>query len=1435
MHQTKAHWPLSRRTPKIRKRTRCTIFAIAFLLANYVALNTVILAWTRDDVYSERGQDWKLGPHELLMFPQDINRESTPLLQSPRAFMPDASVRNLSTETTSDSGVLSFGFVMRDFARRVLSRHISSSNVLVIAPDATRAAQDGIRRLNHPTERRDNNTSWEDIQNTDARSPYSIGGTFLLHAAVEGHDLHAIDYGVDKDGSIVQWNQTLDDWWLSFEHPGRSSGGARKWSSSKGIPKWIIAAIFDHFHPNKLEAVDQVWVGAERFLRESTITYVVVAMQSRKLRATYEFGGLVAAKALLDHRYKLQVLQLSHYHTDAGHEAWTEEKYGPNAFLKSLDKVQELLRWGADTAARYENGIKNNVFTAYIFATQGLDLAMPSNRIFIDDNSRVIGKESTLQINLYKPLQFKNCPQANMEPKLDIAFGELLGETSIIVSIPMPNATSQVRHYHPRASPDLGFTYQYTKPEDQFLGPRPEEVVLWVSNDDFNKAETACARFSDYSKCITRVIEKNVESKAEDWGQRETVPNVLLIMIDPISRPHFHRTMSRTAKALHTMGFVHFGNYTAIGPNSGKNQAALYSGMLLADRDGIKKGTEEGKWLWDRLRDHGYITLKAEDGCVENSNMLKSLDPNTTHGHDLTQLFCFDFDRPNCLGPDLAARHLIQYGQDFIAKYENRRTHLDPSLRWAAFLHFIDTHEDTMVLSSMLDSEISSFISSLASLASLDNTVVILTSDHGLHYGPYYQSRSGRREATQPLLYIRLPSSIEYRKNMKVFTKNAEAWTTAFDVHETLLALTFPNDLGGTRQGLSLFNPFPEHRMSCIGSKDIPSTYCALHQKFDSTDSQPYHGCTKMPRPPNILSFYSDLPASKRSTFPLDCTPISNKTGSVASFSSRCQCATSHRGWYRCGEHPWGPDQVHSKRNPEEYFALVKCRGQKMSVDTRVKPNEELLSEIRQRKLSKSSTSPPNVVFIEVDSVSVAYADRHLPQTRAFLKRYKMRKSPSGEIECNNGVCSPEFKYFSLNGPNSVANQIAALSGCVVNRFNQRCFSSKVKVHVDKCSRAGMYTSLEGVCLACPQGSFLVDPLSTCKSDVETDCCTRDFPAINSSRTCQDPSRHEFGLQLFRRGPRRHATFCQTNEQDTDNVLESPWLFDVAKRIGYVTFFGDEFCYTGSPFVAQNNIFPLSPDYELQKLYCRLKESRQYNFSALGPRLCASQRTGSGIKPMNPGFDLIREIWQVQELNGIPKFIYLNAMAAHDYDSNWIKMVAVADEYDKQLAEFLYGMVNHESFSNTIIVVRSDHGLQGGPMTMEYAMQVEHREPWTQLLLPQALVGQSLESLFVNQDRIATGHDLYHSLQKLMMVGLPNTEKSKHQSSIPAWSYNLLRDIVPATRTCKDAKVPEQFCLCEEQVEYRPPSLGVCNPFDQYGDLFCPEHDDVLLPDVLEV
>lgn len=380
-------------------------------------------------------------------------------------------------------------------------------------------------------------------------------------------------------------------------------------------------------------------------------------------------------------------------------------------------------------------------------------------------------------------------------------------------------------------------------------------------------SEAACVKTMDGpSQCITRVLEGD-ESTANDVDGR---PNILLILLDPMSRSHFRRVMPKTADAIHDAEFIEFTKYTAVGPNSGPNQAALYSGVPLSRRDGIDPNLNGEEWLWDRLRASGYVTLKAEDGCIENSNMIQSLKPNTTHGGSLQGLFCFDaFSRPNCIGPDLASTLLFNYGEQFVTAYEKRRQETNPLLRWAAFLHLVDSHEDTMILAASVDQGLSEFIRRIKAMGCFNDTLLILTSDHGLHYGPFFQSEVGRREATEPLLHIRIPDTVRKTLDMNVLRENSNLWTTPFDLHETLLDLTRTSKRGSKtrRRGRSLTKPLPDSRKLCSGSDAlIPSKYCDL-QVADAPGivamSNSFHS-------PMVNSFFLDIPRHHRPTLKLD-------------------------------------------------------------------------------------------------------------------------------------------------------------------------------------------------------------------------------------------------------------------------------------------------------------------------------------------------------------------------------------------------------------------------------------------------------------------------------------------------------------------------------------------------------------------------------------
>lgn len=160
--------------------------------------------------------------------------------------------------------------------------------------------------------------------------------------------------------------------------------------------------------------------------------------------------------------------------------------------------------------------------------------------------------------------------------------------------------------------------------------------------------------------------------------------------------------------------------------------------------------------------------------------------------------------------------------------------------------------------------------------------------------------------------------------------------------------------------------------------------------------------------------------------------------------------------------------------------------------------------------------------------------------------------------------------------------------------------------------------------------------------------------------------------------------------------------------------------------------------------------------------------------------EFMEQMWNVYA--NYPKLAFLNAMAAHDY-------------------------------SPDVIIIRSDHGLQKGPMSMDYALQVEHRHPWAEILVPQNLV-VSKSALFMNQGRMLTGFDLYRTMRFLMSdrAGTRSLE-----SGIPDWSFDILAEEIPQNRTCEEAKVDPNLCRSAKQTR----QYGVCNRFDSSQVRFC--------------
>ena len=408
------------RSMSYKKRIICLQFSVLALSCCFGIIGLSLCFLHNTNRYGQHSADVNNPLRSLMNFSNDIH-EAKSIYQSnqktgsslERSYIHDYDRTSLTTGNSSF-----FGSVMHAFACRVLSRHITSSNILVITPGAVLLAKEAFKLIE--TE--------EMYTSNDLQKTHSVGGAFLQYGVLEGHTIHAISsLHSEKESQKGKSQPTLDTWLNSFDVDKVSNDSSKWWCSTKphdkpacDKPTWILLAVFDL----PFGSENSVWEEAEYFLEACTVTYIVIAIHSTKRQdGSYKFGGMDAIESLLDRKYKLQVLSSSHYHANKSNAREIFERYGPNALFQSAEKFEGFLRWGADAAQRYGKP-KDDLFTSYIFATQGLDLAIPTPQVYLRDGAKEIDVFNKHAMDNLPPL--KSCLEANSEG-LDFYFNEVSG------------------------------------------------------------------------------------------------------------------------------------------------------------------------------------------------------------------------------------------------------------------------------------------------------------------------------------------------------------------------------------------------------------------------------------------------------------------------------------------------------------------------------------------------------------------------------------------------------------------------------------------------------------------------------------------------------------------------------------------------------------------------------------------------------------------------------------------------------------------------------------------------------------------------------------------------------------------------------------------------------------------------------------------------
>ncbi|XP_015929461.2 uncharacterized protein [Parasteatoda tepidariorum] len=322
---------------------------------------------------------------------------------------------------------------------------------------------------------------------------------------------------------------------------------------------------------------------------------------------------------------------------------------------------------------------------------------------------------------------------------------------------------------------------------------------------------------------LTRLKEKVEEEKSQLKPSSQL--NVILYGIDSVSKLNFLRHFRQTKSFLKDkINIFDMKGYTKVADNTFPNLVPLLTGHFvefywnesMADTfyfDNISL-------IWKDYAQQGYRTFFAEDAPLFGTfNYFKRgflAQPTDYYYRPLALMLEHSTikEEPNkynstCLNSELEMDLINNYLRNFVKTMDNR-----PHFAFA--MHSTLTH-DVLNYASYADAPTARLLKALDDDGSLNNTLLIMFSDHGIRYSDIRFTYIGKFEERMPFMYIHIPKWFlkqhpNIEKNLLI---NQGRLITLFDIHATLKhVLNLKQDLYETTDelGLSIFNEIPDSR-----------------------------------------------------------------------------------------------------------------------------------------------------------------------------------------------------------------------------------------------------------------------------------------------------------------------------------------------------------------------------------------------------------------------------------------------------------------------------------------------------------------------------------------------------------------------------------------------------------------------------------------------
>ncbi|XP_060068998.1 uncharacterized protein LOC132549096 [Ylistrum balloti] len=365
--------------------------------------------------------------------------------------------------------------------------------------------------------------------------------------------------------------------------------------------------------------------------------------------------------------------------------------------------------------------------------------------------------------------------------------------------------------------------------------PMTKEVMQAPS--DFFKISCLSPNKTRYVNIHATITRNSTAPKRNVKDTKSMELNVLMLGFDSVSRMTWLRKLPKSRNYFRNiLGGVELEGYNIVGDGTPQALLPLLTGKTESELPESRRGHPNASmvdghpWIWKDFETAGYVTHWAEDMAHIGTFNLRMMGFKHQPVHHYMRPFylvaekLYPHNKPYCLGSLPRHKIMLDWVRDSFMQYEHK-------LKFIFGFHSEYSHASPNNL-QWADVDLLALLKFLNDKAYLNNTILILMSDHGSRFADIRETFQGKLEERLPYFALRFPPwfKAKYPDIHENFLSNSKKLTTPFDIHETFhdildLKRTEQNNLGQTSRGISLFRPMPLDRTCSVAG--IEPHWCA--------------------------------------------------------------------------------------------------------------------------------------------------------------------------------------------------------------------------------------------------------------------------------------------------------------------------------------------------------------------------------------------------------------------------------------------------------------------------------------------------------------------------------------------------------------------------------------------------------------------------------